>query len=94
MRRPALIIAIAIFAAMTALPVGGARAGNTILAADMDIPKPATPPQDTSVHRGPPNCSQWTDDCVNCSRSANGAAPVCSNIGFSCQPKQVRCLQP
>lgn len=92
MRHIALIIATALFAAMTVLPLGGARAGDTVLAADMDIPKPPAPPHDTSVHRGPPNCSRWTDDCVNCTRSADGAAPVCSNIGFSCQPKAVRCL--
>jgi len=46
------------------------------------------------VHKGPPNCSRWTDECVNCSRGSEGEAPVCSNIGFACQPKAVRCLSP
>ena len=60
-------------------------------AADLKIP-PRAAPEDISVHPGPPNCSRWTDGCVNCSRDAAGDAPVCSNIGFACQPKPVRCL--
>jgi hypothetical protein len=66
---------------------------GTALAADIEIP-PRTAPEDTSVHKGPPNCGRWTDECVNCSRAADGGAPVCSNIGFACQPKPVRCLSP
>ena len=66
----------------------GAGAG---VAADLEIPTPPAP--DVSVHRGPPNCSQWTDECVNCSRGADGDA-VCSNIGIACQPRAVRCLRP
>jgi hypothetical protein len=62
-------------------------------AADLRIP-PRPAPEDVSVHKGPPNCSRWTDDCVNCSRGAAGDAPVCSNIGFACQPQAVRCLSP
>jgi hypothetical protein len=89
MRRPLLIAA---FALLTILSVDAIRAADTVLAADMEIPKPAAASKDISVHKGPPNCSRWTDDCVNCSRGANGAAPVCSNIGLSCQPKPVRCL--
>jgi hypothetical protein len=27
-------------------------------------------------------------------RGAAGEAPVCSNIGFACQPKAIRCLSP
>jgi hypothetical protein len=66
--------------------------GSAAIAADLKIPpRPAT--QDVSVHKGPPNCSRWTDECVNCSRGADGDA-VCSNIGFACQPKAVRCLIP
>lgn len=49
-------------------------------------------PRDVSVQAGPPNCARWTDDCVNCTRGAAGDAPVCSNIGFACQPKAIRCL--
>jgi hypothetical protein len=64
---------------------------STAFAADLKI-QPRTAPEDISVHKGPPNCSRWTDECVNCSRGAEGDAPVCSNIGFACQPKPVRCL--
>jgi len=92
MRRFLTIAAVAFAATMTALSSHVVCAADTVLAADMEIPKPATPPQDIPVHKGPPNCSRWTDDCVNCSRGANGAAPVCSNVGISCQPKPVRCL--
>jgi hypothetical protein len=87
-----LIVAATVLVTAAVLFPDVLRAADTVLAADMDIPKPATPAENTSVHKGPPNCSRWTDDCVNCSRGANGAAPVCSNVGFSCQPKPVRCL--
>ena len=62
-------------------------------AADLKIPPRPTPPN-FSMQKGPPNCSRWTDDCVNCSRAANGESPVCSNLGFACQPKAIRCLSP
>jgi hypothetical protein len=64
-------------------------------AADLKIP-PRTPPphEDALVQKGPPNCSRWTDECVNCSRSAEGERSVCSNIGFACQPQAIRCLSP
>jgi hypothetical protein len=68
-------------------------AAGAAFAADLEIP-PRTAPQDISVHQGPPNCSRWTDECVNCSRGAAGDAPVCSNIGFACQPQPVRCVSP
>jgi hypothetical protein len=92
MRRFLLIVAAAAVAVTTLPSVSAVRAAETRLAADMEIPKPVAPPHGISVHKGPPNCSRWTDDCVSCSRGADGAAPVCSNIGFSCQPKPVRCL--
>jgi hypothetical protein len=82
MRFSALAIAVATAALLAA---GGS------FAADLKIP-PRAAPEDISVHKGPPNCSRWTDGCVNCSRGAEGDAPVCSNIGFACQPKAVRCL--
>jgi hypothetical protein len=66
-------------------------AAGASFAAELEIP-PRTAPEDISVHKGPPNCSRWTDECVNCSRGAADEAPVCSNIGFACQPKTVRCL--
>jgi hypothetical protein len=68
-------------------------AAGASFAADLKIPQ-RTAPEDISVHQGPPNCSRWTDECVNCSRYAEGDAPVCSNMGFACQPKTVRCLSP
>ncbi len=84
MRFPDLTIVVA----AAALLAGGAS-----FAADLEIP-PRTAPEGISVHQGPPNCSRWTDECVNCSREAEGDAPVCSNIGFACQPNAVRCLSP
>jgi hypothetical protein len=84
MRRSLLILLLA----SAALLAAGAS-----FAAELEIPS-RTAPADISVHKGPPNCGRWTDECVNCSRGAEGEAPVCSNIGFACQPKAVRCLSP
>jgi hypothetical protein len=64
---------------------------DAAVAADLPIP-PRVAPKSVSVQSGPPNCSRWTDDCVNCSRGAHGEPAVCSNIGFACQPKAIRCL--
>ena len=80
--RPVLAIA------MTATIIAGPA-----LAADMDIPPPPAA-KEISVQKGPPHCSRWTDDCVSCVRDDNATKPVCSNTGFSCQPKSVRCLEP
>jgi hypothetical protein len=66
-------------------------AAGASFAADLKIP-PRIAAEDISVQKGPPNCTRWTDECVNCSRGAEGEATVCSNIGFACQPKPVRCL--
>jgi hypothetical protein len=63
------------------------------LAAEIEIPLRRVP-EDVSIQKGPPNCSRWTDDCVNCSRDAKDAPAVCSNIGFACQPQAIRCLSP
>lgn len=60
-------------------------------AAEIEIP-PVRTPQNVSMQKGPPNCSRWTDECVNCTRGAGDEAPVCSNIGVACQPKSIRCL--
>ncbi len=79
MRRFHLALAI-----MTSVALGGGA-----LAADLEL-HPRKPLREIPVHQGPPNCSAWTDECVNCTRGAQGAA-VCSNIGFACQPKPVRC---
>ena len=63
-------------------------------AAELAIPS-RKPTADFSMQKGPPNCARWTDECINCARGATeGEAPVCSNIGFACQPKAIRCLAP
>ena len=69
-------------------------AADSAVAAELAIPL-RKPPADFSIQKGPPNCARWTDECVNCARGATaGEAPVCSNIGFACQPKAIRCLTP
>ncbi|MDO8396599.1 MAG: hypothetical protein Q7T45_02155 [Bradyrhizobium sp.] len=67
--------------------------GGAADAADIKVP-PRRAPADVQVQQGPANCSRWTDQCVNCSRGAEGGPPVCSNIGFACQPQAIRCLSP
>jgi len=67
-----------------------AMAGSGV-AAELDIP-PRQPAENISMQKGPPNCGRWTDECVSCSRGAEGEAPVCSNIGIACQPKATRCI--
>lgn len=71
------------------------------LAAELPIPQQQTPtpvtapqatPQQIPMQQNQPNCSRWTDECVNCTSGAPGSAPTCSNIGFACQPKAIRCL--
>ncbi len=52
-----------------------------------------TQQSDRAVQANQPNCRRWTNECVNCTRSADDSAPVCSNIGVSCQPKPIRCLE-
>jgi hypothetical protein len=83
------------FADLTiALATAALLAAGASFAADLKIP-PRAAPEEVLVHKGPPNCSRWTDECVNCSTGAAGDdAPVCSNIGFACQPQAVRCLSP
>jgi hypothetical protein len=68
---------------------------NAAAAAELAIPPRIVPkaiPKDVSVQTGPPNCTRWTDECVSCTRGAKGEPAVCSNIGFACQPKAIRCL--
>ena len=80
-------------ALMVALLVMSALSGSSVRTAELDIP-PRPPADNFSMQKGPPNCSRWTDGCVNCTRDAGGEAPVCSNIGVACQPKAIRCLDP
>ena len=79
------------FALMVALLVMCALSGSSVRTAELEIPPPR-PAENFSVQKGPPNCSRWTDDCVNCTRAAEGEAPVCTNIGVACQPKAIRCV--
>jgi hypothetical protein len=65
--------------------------GSGVSATELEIPA-RQPAEKVSMQKGPPNCSRWTDECVNCSRGAEGEAPVCSNIGIACQPKAIRCV--
>jgi hypothetical protein len=37
-------------------------------------------------------CSQWTDGCRTCNRRTEGM-PICSNIGTTCQPSELRCTE-
>ena len=86
MRRKLLVVTSMITALMAI--------ATAATAAELAIP-PRKPPADFSMQKGPPNCARWTDECVNCARGANaGDAPVCSNIGFACQPKVIRCVAP
>ena len=87
MRRGLLVVTSIAIAVMTI-------ATELAVAAELAIP-PRKPAADVSMQKGPPNCARWTDECVNCARGAtSGEAPVCSNIGFACQPKAIRCLAP
>jgi hypothetical protein len=79
------------FALMLALLVMCGLGGSSVRTAELEIP-PRPPAENFSMQKGPPNCSQWTDACVNCTRGAEGDAPVCTNIGPACQPKAIRCV--
>lgn len=85
MRHRRLIALVIVIAAMFAW------AGGAADAASIELP-PRRAPGDILVQQGPANCSRWTDQCVNCSRGADGEPAVCSNIGFACQPQTIRCL--
>ena len=76
---------------LTILVFAACLAATGARGAEIDIPPPVKS-RELSVYVNQPNCSRWTDDCVSCTRGANGEAPTCSNIGFSCQPKAIRCI--
>ena len=84
MRHLALAVALLAMSGLT---------GSSVRTAELDIP-PRPPTENFSMQQGPPNCRRWTDDCVNCSRGAKGEAAICTNIGFACQPKAIRCVSP
>jgi hypothetical protein len=59
-----------------------------------DEPKltPLTPPAPDSLEtmmREQATCTGFTNDCVICTRAADG--PKCSTPGIACQPKEWRC---
>jgi hypothetical protein len=70
-----------------------AGSATPTLSAEIEIP-PLRGPDKVSVQKGPPNCSRWSDGCVNCSRDDKDEPPVCSNPGIACQPKAIACLSP
>jgi hypothetical protein len=78
------------FALMFALLMAPHLATGELRAAELDVPARAAP-ENVSLQKGPPNCTRWTNDCVNCTRGAEGETPACSNIGIACQPKAIRC---
>ncbi len=62
-------------------------------AAEIAIPPvPSHAAKELPVQANQPHCSRWTDECVSCTRGADGEAPTCSNTGVACQPKAIRCL--
>ncbi len=83
-----------VFAALL-LTIAGLLACDPTVAQD----KPAAPGQPTTdVHvfnfgKQNPACLSWTDGCRTCTRNAEGEA-VCSNIGITCQPGAIACIQP
>ena len=73
------------------LTLAAALAATGARAAELEIPPPGKP-KELSIYVNQPNCTRWTDECVSCTRGDDGRAPVCSNIGFACQPKAIRCI--
>lgn len=71
--------------------LAAASIAASAFAAELEIPPPAKS-KELSVYINQPNCTRWTDECVNCTRGIDGQAPTCSNIGFACQPKAIRCI--
>ncbi len=101
---PACMFAVlmTLAAAVTARPAEGAEplscsgcaTAPALPTADIvpDLPaKPPVPPNDPAVQARLPGCAVWTDRCVTCSRTTDGAS--CSNIGIACQPQPVECLK-
>jgi hypothetical protein len=46
-----------------------------------------------SYGRDAKDCLAWTDSCVSCIRQKPGGDYNCSNIGISCQPKDIECTR-
>jgi hypothetical protein len=58
--------------------------------ASPSVPTVAQPPSMHGYGDVDTTCLQWEDGCRACSRGTDGA-PLCSNIGIACQPKNVHC---
>jgi hypothetical protein len=63
------------------------------------LPEQIVPPSSKEIERHAHNygnfdqlCIRWTDHCRTCNRNSNGEF-ICSNIGISCQPSQVECVE-
>ena len=86
MRRTAAVLAL------TVLLMAGASAQQQ--SPPPSQPTPAEIAAETASMQGygdaEKTCIAWTDSCMNCTRAANGD-PLCSNIGFACQPKAISC---
>lgn len=75
------------------LVAAAAMATHFANAAEIPIPPPpAHTSKSLPVQANQPHCARWTDECVSCTRGADGEAPACSNTGIACQPKAIRCL--
>ncbi|HEY0218788.1 MAG TPA: hypothetical protein VGC26_03310 [Afipia sp.] len=73
--------------------VAAAMITNAAFAAEIPIPpRPSQTSKTLPVQANQPHCGRWTDECVTCTRGADGEAPTCSNTGIACQPKAIRCL--
>ncbi len=79
--------------------MGVTLVGSPAFAADLDVspvrrsaPReiPLSTPREIPIQQNQSNCMRWTDECVSCTRGDPG--PTCSNVGFACQPKAIRCL--
>ena len=68
--------------------VSAAESASRVLIAQDDAAKAGQNPRRPDADR---DCLAWTDTCVNCRREKPGDSFVCSNIGTSCQPKEVAC---
>jgi len=52
----------------------------------------STPARSQENVAGEPACSEWTDGCIVCARTAQGLA--CSTPGIACTRGAPRCLKP
>ncbi len=78
---------------MLMFAVTASMTSGAAIAAEIPIPPPPShASKNLPVQANQPHCSRWTDECVSCTRGADGEAPICSNIGVACQPKEIRCL--